>query len=43
VSGMPTIRPSDEKRPWDMPMSQSNSVLKTWTHADFTVPILQTA
>ena len=24
-----------EKRPWDMPTSQSNSVLETWIHADF--------
>ena len=23
-----------QKRAWDMPTSQSNSVLETWTHAD---------
>jgi site-specific recombinase XerD len=25
---------STEKRPWDLPTNQSNSVLETWTHAD---------
>jgi hypothetical protein len=27
------------KRAWDMPTSQSNSVLETWIHADFSRPI----
>src|SRR5271156_2218577 len=26
---------SNGKRRWDMPTSQSNSVLESWTHADF--------
>jgi hypothetical protein len=28
-----------DKRPWDMPTSQSNSVLETWTLADKSLPI----
>jgi hypothetical protein len=29
-----------EKRPWNMPTSQPNSVLETWTHADLSLLIL---
>jgi Bacterial regulatory proteins, luxR family len=34
------FRIGTEKRPWDMPTSQSNSVLETWIHADFPLLIL---
>jgi hypothetical protein len=32
-------RISPQKRAWDMPTRQSDSVLETWTHADFPVLI----
>jgi hypothetical protein len=39
-SGSPrAFRIGSEKRPWDMPTSQSNSVLETWTLADLSLPI----
>jgi hypothetical protein len=35
----PACRISPRKCPWDMPTSQSNSVLETWTHAELVVTV----
>jgi hypothetical protein len=31
------FRIGSEKHPWDMPTSQSNSVLESWIHADLSL------